>query len=192
MIQPNTGNQRSNNTNTNRRPGRRRAPIHKDEFNDKVLDLRRVTRVTAGGKRFRFRATVAIGDEKGKIGIGVAKGADVQQAIAKARSDAKKNVIKIQLNDRTIMHEVEAKFSAARVRLKPAKPGHGLVAGGAARIVLTLAGVKDIAAKSLGRTTNKLTNALATIRALQKLRLKKPKSKPRIRKEVVEETSSLL
>ncbi len=144
--------------------------IKKDEFKEKVLDLRRVTRVTAGGKRFRFRATVVIGDGRGRVGAGIEKGLDVQQAVQKGRSAAKKNLITIPLKGRTIPHEVEAKFSAARVRLKPAKEGHGLVAGGAVRVVLSLAGIHDITAKCLGRTPNKLTNALATIEALKKLK----------------------
>lgn len=140
------------------------------EFREKVLDLRRVTRVTAGGKRIRFRATVIMGDEKGRVGVGIGKGLDATLAISKAKSIAKKNMIGIPLKGRTIPHEVEAKFSAARIRLKPAKEGHGLKAGGAARIVLSLVGVKDITAKSLGRTPNKLTNALATLTALKKLK----------------------
>ena len=147
-----------------------RQPIKKEEFKDKVLDLRRVTRVTAGGKRFRFRVTVIIGDEKGRVAAGIAKGLDVQQAIAKAKSNAKKDIVMVPLVGRTIPHEVEAKFSAAEVRLKPAKAGHGLIAGGAVRVVLSLAGIKDITAKCLGRTPNKLTNALATIEALKKLK----------------------
>ncbi len=144
----------------------------KDAYNEKMIDLRRVTRVMAGGKRFRFRATVIIGDEKGRVGAGIGKGLDVAQTIAKAKTDAKKNIIRVPLVGRTIPHEVEAKFSAARVRLKPAKAGHGLIAGGAVRTVLSLAGIKDITAKCLGRTPNKLTNAFATVEALRKLKLK--------------------
>jgi len=147
--------------------------IKKDEFKDKVIDLRRVTRVTKGGKRFRFRATVVIGDEKGKVGVGVAKGLDVAQAVQKAKLNAKKNLITVPLIGRTIVHEVEAKFSAAKVRIKPAKEGYGLIAGGSPRTVLLLAGVKDISAKCLGRTSNKLTNALAAIKALELLETKK-------------------
>lgn len=138
---------------------------------DKVLDLRRVTRVVAGGKRFRFRTTVILGDEKGKVGVGVAKGLDVVGSIAKAKNDAYKNILQITLKGRTIPHEVEAKFSAARVLIKPAKEGHGLRAGGAVRVVLSLAGIKDATAKCLGRTPNKLTNALATIEALKKIKV---------------------
>jgi small subunit ribosomal protein S5 len=142
----------------------------KSEFNEKVLDVRRVTRVMAGGKRFRFRATVVVGDERGRVGVGVAKGLDVAQAVEKSKRQAQKNLMTIVLKDnRTIPYEVEAKYSAARVRLKPAKMGHGLIAGGAARVVLELAGVKDVSAKILGTTKNKLTNALATIEALKKL-----------------------
>lgn len=138
---------------------------------DKVLDLRRVTRVVAGGKRFRFRATVIMGDEKGRVAVGIAKGLDVAGAVSKAKNAAQKNVIKVTLKGRTIPHEVEAKFSAARVRIKPAVEGHGLKAGGAVRVVLSLAGIKDATAKCLGRTPNKLTNALATIEALKKLKV---------------------
>lgn len=143
----------------------------KSEFNEKVLDIRRVTRVVAGGKRFRFRATVVIGDKNGRIGVGLAKGADVAQSVEKAKRDALKNLITIKLKDsRTIPYEVDAKYSAARVRLKPAKAGHGLIAGGACRFVLELAGVKDISAKILSRSSNKLTNALATIEALKEFK----------------------
>ena len=144
--------------------------FRKDNLEEEVIDLRRVTRVVSGGKRMRFRATVVIGDEKGRIGVGIGKGLDVTDAIAKAKAIAQKNVLSIPIKGRTIPHEVEAKFSAARVRLKPAKEGHGLRAGGAVRVVLSLLGVRDITAKSLGRTPNKLTNALATLEALKKLK----------------------
>ncbi len=149
------------------------APEKRDEFNEKALDIRRVTRVVAGGKRFRFRVTLVVGDGRGRVGVGIAKGLDVAQGIAKAKTVAKKNVFTVPLNGSTIPHEVEAKFSAARIRLKPAVKGHGMRAGGAARVVLSLAGIKDIVAKTLGRTPNKLTNALATIEALKKLKASK-------------------
>lgn len=142
----------------------------KSEYSEKVLDLRRVTRVVAGGKRFRFRATIAIGNGKGQIGVGVAKGLDVAQAVDKAKTDAKKKMITVPLHDRTIPHEVEAKYSAAQVIIKPARSGHGLKAGGAVRAVLLLVGVRDATAKCLGGTKNKLTNALATIEALKKIK----------------------
>jgi small subunit ribosomal protein S5 len=116
---------------------------------------------------------VIVGDEKGRVGVGIAKGLDVQQAVQKARGYAKRAIITVPLKGRTIVHESEAKFSAARILLKPAPIGHGLIAGGAARAVLLLAGVKDVTAKTLGRTPNKLTNALATIEALKKITPKK-------------------
>lgn len=151
-----------------RRPDR---PIVKQEFKERVLDMRRVTRVVAGGKRFRFRATLVLGDEKGRVGIGIGKGLDVQQAVGKAKADAKKNIIRVNLKDnRTIAHEVTAKYSAAKVLLKPASQGHGLRAGGSVRFVLSFLGVKDATAKILGRTPNKLTNAMATVEALKKLK----------------------
>lgn len=143
----------------------------REEFKEKVLDIRRVTRVVAGGKRFRFRTTVILGDEKGRVGVGIAKGADVAQSVSKAKESAKKNVIRVNLKDgRTIPHEVLAKYSAAKVLIKPAAKGHGLRAGGAVRFVLSLAGVKDATAKCLGRTPNKLTNALAALEALKRLK----------------------
>ena len=143
----------------------------KSEFQERVLEVRRVTRVIAGGKRFSFRATVVLGDGKGRVGVGVAKGLDFASSVDKAKRQAQKNFITVKLEDgRTISHDIEAKYSAARVRIKPARRGHGLIAGGACRPVLELVGIKDISAKILGRTTNKLTNALATIEALKKLR----------------------
>ncbi len=145
-------------------------PNKKSEFKEKVLDLRRVTRVVAGGKRFRFRTTVIIGDEKGRVGVGIDKGLDVAQSVEKAKVNAKKKLITVPLRERTIPYEVEAKFSAARVIIKPARKGHGLKAGGAVRQVLLLAGIRDATAKCLGGTKNKLTNALATIEALKKLK----------------------
>ena len=153
--------------------------IKKEEFKEKVLDIRRVTRVVAGGKRFRFRITVIIGDEKGRVGVGVAKGLDVQNAVEKAKTAAKKHILVLDLKDgRTIPHEVFAKYSAARVLIKPAAAGRGLRAGGAVRSVLALAGVKDATAKCLGRTPNKLTNALAAIEALKKLKSSNNESIP--------------
>lgn len=152
-----------------------RPPIEakkKPEYKEKVMDLRRVTRVVAGGKRMSFRATVVLGDEKGKVGIGVAKGLDVAQAVDKAKIQAKKNMVIIPLKGRSIPHEVEAKYSAAVVKIKPAKLGHGLKAGGAVRNVLLLSGIKDATSKTLGKTKNKLTNAMAAIEALKMLKTK--------------------
>ncbi len=163
-------NQRKFNSRGPRRGGGKDYEFRKDPYKDKVLDLRRVTRVVAGGKRFRFRVTIVLGDEKGTVGVGVAKGLDVQAAIEKAKMAARSNLMKVPLKDRTIQHEVRAKFSAADVLIRPAVPGHGLKAGGAVRVVLSLAGIKDATAKCLGRTPNKLTNAMATVKALSQLK----------------------
>lgn len=146
------------------------GPKKYSEFQDRVLDLRRVTRVTKGGKRMSFRVTVVIGDQRGKIGVGIGKGLDVASAIDKGKRQAVKNSVRIILKDnRTVAHEIESKYKAALVRIKPAAKGHGLIAGGSCRTVLELAGVKDASAKQMGRTTNKLANAMATIVALQKV-----------------------
>jgi len=141
----------------------------KSEYKERTIDLRRVARVMAGGKRFSFRCTLILGNEKGTVGVGIAKGKDVAQAMDKARNDAKKNLFKIPLKGTTVAHDIEAKFSAARVIIKPAQRGAGLKAGGSVRTVLSMAGVTDATAKSLGRTKNKLTNALATLKALRQL-----------------------
>lgn len=142
----------------------------KSEYKDKTIDLRRVSRVVSGGKRFTFRCTLVIGNEKGTVGVGIAKGLDVAQAIDKAKNDAKKNLFIVPLKGTTISHEVEAKFSAAKVIIKPAQKGAGLKAGGSVRTVLLMTGIKDASAKCLGRTKNKLTNALATVEALKQLK----------------------
>jgi len=145
----------------------------KEEFESKLLDLARVVRVVAGGRRLRFRAVMVIGDRNGKVGVGVAKGLDVAQAVEKAKRVANKNLIEVPMKDNTIPHQVEAKFGAAKILLKPQRKGKGLVAGGTVRVVCNLAGIKDISSKVLGRTGNKLNNAQATIKALKKLKLKK-------------------
>lgn len=144
----------------------------KEELESKLLDLARVTRVTAGGKRLRFRAVVIMGNKQGKVGVGVSKGLDVAQAIEKATRLAKKNLIEVPMIKDTIPHEVYAKFGAAEVVLKPQRKGRGLVAGGVVRAICTLAGIRNISSKVLGRTGNKLNNAQATIKALNKLKLK--------------------
>ncbi len=142
----------------------------KEEFESKLLDLARVVRVAAGGRRFRFRAVMVIGNKKGKVGVGVAKGLDVAQAVEKATRVAKKNLIEVSIINDSIPHQVEAKFGASEVLLKPQRKGRGLVAGGTVRIICNLAGIKNISSKILGRTGNKLNNARATIKALQKLK----------------------
>src|SRR3990172_5622388 len=122
----------------------------KPEYEQKLLDLARVARVVKGGRRFRFRATLAIGNRKGKVGVGVGKGADVSDAIKKAFDDAKKHLITVNLSKNTIPHDIFHKVGSARILLKPARPGRGIIAGGAIRAVVDLAGVKDIVCKSLG------------------------------------------
>lgn len=149
---------------------RQKIGKEKSEFDQKVLDVARVTRVVAGGRRFSFRATVAVGNKKGKIGVGIGKGADVSQAVEKAAADAQKNKITVVLKEGTIPHEVTAKYAAARVFLKPATKGKGLVAGGALRAICELAGIENISSKILSKSTNKLNNARATIEALKKLK----------------------
>ena len=140
----------------------------KSEYEERVIEIRRVSRVMKGGKRMSFRATVVVGNRAGKVGVGIAKGLDVAASIDKAKRQAIKNIIVLNLKEgRTISYDIDAKYCAARIRMKPASKGHGLIAGGSARIVLELAGVKDISSKILGRTTNKLTNALAAIEGLK-------------------------
>jgi small subunit ribosomal protein S5 len=144
----------------------------KDEFESKLLDLARVTKVTGGGKTMRFRAVIVVGNKTGKVGLGVAKGLDVSQAIDKATRDAKKNIIEVPTIEGTIPHEVDAKFGPSVVVLKPQMKGKGLVAGGTVRIICSLAGVQDVSSKTLSRTRNKLNNARATMKALSKLKKK--------------------
>lgn len=137
----------------------------KPEYDQKLLDLARVARVVKGGRRFRFRATLVIGNRKGKVGVGVGKGADVSDAIKKAFDDAKKSLITVSMKGNTIIHDIEYKEGAARIILKTAVSGKGIIAGGAIRSVVDLAGIKDIVSKSLG-TSNKLSVARAVISAL--------------------------
>ena len=146
-----------------------------EKIEAKLLDLKRVSHTRAGGKKLRFRAVMVVGNKAGKVGIGVASGLDVAQAIEKATFQAKKNMIEVPIVNDTIPHEVYAKFGAAKVLLKPQRKGRGLVAGGTVRIVCLLAGIKNISSKNLGRTSNKMNVARATIEALKKLKIKKPK-----------------
>ncbi len=136
---------------------------------DKLLYINRVAKVVKGGKRLSFSALVVSGDGAGHVGVGLGKANEVPIAINKAGSSAHKNLIKVPLNGATIPHEIEIKMGAARVWMKPAAPGTGIIAGGSMRSVLELAGVKDILTKSLG-TPNKTNVARATVYALSKLR----------------------
>lgn len=149
---------------------RNQATIEKkSEFDSKLLDLTRVVRMTGGGRKFRFRAAVVVGNYKGLVGFGVAKGKDVSNAVEKATKLAKRNMIEIS-NLETINHQTEAKFKAARVMLKPQAKGRGVVAGGTVRVICNLAGIKNISSKIIGKTNNKINNAKAVIAALQKLK----------------------
>lgn len=146
------------------------------EFDQRILELARVTRVTKGGKRMRFRACVIIGDRKGRVGYGLAKGTDVQQSVAKAAAQAKKRLITVPLVNETIPHAVHQKFAAASIIIKPAPKGTGIKAGGAVRVVFELAGVPNAVAKILG-SGNKINNTKATMMALKKLRIAPKKQK---------------
>jgi len=153
-----------------RRPGGRGGFAAKSEYDQKVLDIARVSRVTKGGKRFSFRATIVIGDGKGKVGVGMAKGKDVAQSVQKAFNQAKKNLVTVLIKDGTIPYQVEAKYNSAVVLLKPARGG--VKAGGPVRVVAKLSGITKLTGKLLRRTNNKVNIAMATISALQKLRVK--------------------
>ncbi len=143
----------------------------RSEFDQKLLDVRRVARVVAGGRRFSFRVTVVIGNRKGKVAVAVAKGADVSSAIEKAVSRAKKHLFVVPITPwGSIGYEIRAKYGAARVLLRPRPAGSGIVAGGSVRAVAELAGITNISSKILSRTPNKLTNAMATLEALKQLK----------------------
>jgi small subunit ribosomal protein S5 len=162
----------------------------KDEFDSKLLDLARVVRVSAGGRRFKFRAVVVVGNKNKKVGIGVAKGIDVAQAVDKATRQAKKNLIEVLIVNDTIPNQVFCKFGAARILLKPQRKGRGLVAGGTVRVICNLAGIKNISSKVLGCTVNKMNNAKATIGALKKLKVRQKRSNLNIEKHAIEPTEA--
>ncbi len=138
------------------------------EFTERMISLDRVARVVKGGRRFRFRAVVVVGDGLGRVGVGVAKAGDVPTAVSKASAVGAKNMVTIQMNGTTINHEIKSKFGGAHVFMKPAPEGTGVIAGGAVRSVLEIAGVRDVFTKSLG-STNKINNAYATLQALRSL-----------------------
>lgn len=148
--------------------GRRDAPAEPKEYQELVINIDRVARVVKGGRRFRFKALVVVGNDKNKVGIGVAKGADVQAAIAKATEVAKKHIITIAIEKDTIPHDCELRYSGAQVLIKPASPGTGIIAGGVVRSIIGVTGIRDLLTKSLG-STNKVNIAYATIEALRSL-----------------------
>jgi small subunit ribosomal protein S5 len=153
--------------NHSRRQRDQREPEEK-QFDERVVHIDRVARVVKGGRRFRFRALVVVGDHKARVGIGIAKGADVTAAVTKAVDVAKKNFVTIKLYKGTLPHEAEAKVGGAKILIKPAAPGTGLIAGGVVRTILEVAGVSNALSKSLG-STNKINTAYATLAALSSI-----------------------
>ena len=160
----------------NRRRQTRNDQPTEVEFDQKILDLARVTRVMAGGKRMRFRACLAIGNHQGKVGVGLAKGVDVTAAITKAFNQAKKNLIEVPIANGTISHEVEKKFKAAHIVLKPAKQGKGIICGGVVRVLAEMAGIHNMSGKILG-TGNNVANAKCVMAAFADVRAPKASAK---------------
>ncbi len=153
-----------------RRSGNARPERTRPEFDQKIISIRRVTRVMAGGRRFSFSVAMVVGDKKGKVGVGIGKAGDTQLAIDKAVRDAKKHMIVVPMNkDSHIPHDVHTKYASSEVMIMPA-PGRGLVAGSSVRTVLEMAGVKDVTAKIFSRSKNKLNNARAAVEALKLLK----------------------
>ena len=157
---------------SSRKGGRNRSKNLRDlepkEFTELVISIDRVARVVKGGRRFRFKALVAVGDQKNRLGLGIAKGGDVQTAVAKATQVAKKHLINIPIENDTIPHDVLAKVSGAQILLKPAAPGTGIKAGGAVRKLIGITGIKNLLSKSIG-SSNHVNVSYATMKALQSL-----------------------
>lgn len=153
---------------TNNRPGQGpRGPrvVEEKQFDERVVYVNRVARVVKGGRRFRFQALVVIGDHKGRVGVGVSKGADVTVAVTKATDVAKKQLVKLSLNAGTLPHEVEGKKGGSKILILPASPGTGLIAGGVIRTILEVAGIENALSKSIG-SNNRINTAYATLEAL--------------------------
>lgn len=138
------------------------------EFSETVVQINRVSKKTKGGNQMRFSALVVVGDKKGKVGVGIAKGKDVRGAIQKAVSQAKRKMIVVAMKGNTIPFDIKEKFSAAKILLKPAPAGSGIIAGGPMRVVLDSAGIRDVVGKILG-TKNKISNVYATVNALKRI-----------------------
>jgi small subunit ribosomal protein S5 len=167
-------------TREKRNTGGRRSSFNrvKPEFDQKILDIRRVTRVVAGGRRFSFSVALVAGDKKGSVGLGLGKAGDTALAINKALRNAKKNMVRLNLTKTmSIPHELSAKFSSSHVMLRPNK-GRGLVAGSVVRDIVKLSGMKDITGKILSNSKNKLNNAKAVIAALSQVSSKYTKAVP--------------
>ncbi len=142
------------------------AIAEEKQFDERVVHVNRVARVVKGGRRFRFQALVVIGDHKGKVGVGVSKGADVTAAVTKAVEVAKKNMVTIHLYKSTLTHDTTSKVGGSYILLKPASPGTGIIAGGVVRTVLEVVGIENALSKSLG-ASNKINTAYATVEALK-------------------------
>ena len=140
-----------------------------DEFENEIIDIRRVSKVTKGGRNLRFRVTIVVGDKDGRVGVGVGSTTEIPRAIQQAIRDAKKNIILVNMDEKTIPHEVIGKFKAGHVLLKPAHPGTGLIAGTTVGAICRLAGIDDVLTKSIG-TTNPLTLSRAALNGLAQLR----------------------
>ena len=185
-----TVNRGPRNTRPPRKSGPRRDARPKSEFDQKIISIRRVTRVVTGGRRFAFSVAVVIGDHKGRVGVGQGKASDTPVAIDKAVRDARKNMITVKMTKNgSIAHDVEAKYSASRVHIMRA-PGKGILAGSSVRTVLEFAGLKEVSSKIFSRSKNKVNNAKVAIKALQMLANEKQRKseaateiKPEIRKE---------
>lgn len=145
--------------------------FNKEEFEEVIVNIGRVTKVVKGGRRFRFTALVVIGNKKGHVGYGFGKAKEVPDAIKKAVDDAFKNIVYVSMKGSTIAHDIELKYNASKILLKPASEGTGVIAGGATRAVVELAGIKDILTKSLG-SNNPANVVRATINALSMLKAK--------------------
>jgi small subunit ribosomal protein S5 len=172
MINSNDKNNRQNNR--NERGPRNNGPRQKfmaapSEYEEKVLEIKRVSKKIKGGNTIGFTVLVVVGNRNGKVGYGYDKARNVSDAIQKAVSGAKKNIVEIKLKGKTIAHEVSAKYGSAKIVLRPAPEGTGIIAGGPVRVVVGLAGIKDVSSKVLG-SKNKLSNVRCTIKALQTLK----------------------
>ena len=143
--------------------------INREEFSEVVVNIGRVTKVVKGGRRFRFNALVVVGNKNGLVGFGLGKAKDVPDAIKKAIDDAFKNIVKVNIKGTTIAHDIEHKYNASKILLKPASEGTGVIAGGSTRPVIELAGIKDILTKSLG-SNNPYNVVRATIDALARIK----------------------